>query len=188
MTPEIVVVSGLPRSGTSLMMQMLVKGGLEAVTDHERVADEDNPAGYYEFEPVKKMKQETAWLPDARGKVVKIISQLLFDLPASERYAVVFMQRSMDEVLASQDKMLARSGRKGAAHEIMRSAFQNHLVKLDGWLQTQPHIRVLKLEYAQVVAEPLSSAQKITEFLGLELAPEEMATAVDPQLYRNRGK
>lgn len=188
MPPEIVVVSGLPRSGTSLMMQMLHRGGLEAVTDHERIADEDNPAGYYEFEPVKKMKQETAWLPDARGKVVKIISQLLFDLPATERYAVVFMQRSMNEVLASQDKMLARSGRKGAAHETMRAAFQSHLAKLDAWLQTQPHIRVLKLEYAQVVAEPLTAAQRIKEFLGLDLAPEHMAAAVDPSLYRNRGK
>ncbi len=188
MTPEIIVVSGLPRSGTSLMMQMLHKGGLETVTDHERVADEDNPAGYYEFEPVKKMKQETGWLPDARGKVVKIISQLLFDLPATERYAVVFMQRDIDEVLTSQDKMLARSGRKGAAHEMMRSAFQNHLAKLDGWLETQPHIRVLKLEYAQVVADPLASAQKLKEFLGLDLAPEKMAAAVDPSLYRNRGK
>jgi hypothetical protein len=188
MTSEIIVVSGLPRSGTSLMMQMLHKGGLEAVTDHERVADEDNPAGYYEFEPVKKMKQVTAWLPDARGKVVKIISQLLFDLPATERYAVVFMQRDMDEVLASQDKMLARSGRKGAAHEMMRSAFQNHLAKLDGWLQTQPHIRVLKLEYAQVVADPTSAAEKIREFLGLELDQGKMVAAVDPSLYRNRGK
>ncbi len=187
MNSEITIVSGLPRSGTSLMMQMLHLGGLEALTDRERVADEDNPAGYFEFEPVKKMKQETAWLADARGKVVKVISQLLFDLPSTERYAIVLMQRDLAEVLASQDKMLARSGRKSASHEMMRSAFQNHLAKLAGWLETQSHMRVLRVDYSHVVADPLVESERINEFLGGMLDTEKMTTAVDPELYRNRG-
>src|SRR5262245_20267166 len=108
---EIIVVSGLPRSGTSLMMQMLDRGGIPAVTDRLRAADEDNPRGYYEFEAVKRTKQDASWLPAARGRAVKLVSSLLYDLPNSEAYRVLFMQRDMDEVLESQEKMLARLGR-----------------------------------------------------------------------------
>src|SRR5262249_61192257 len=90
---EIIIVSGLPRSGTSLMMQMLDQGGLEVVTDNIRTADTDNPRGYYEFERVKKIKEDTSWLPATRGKVFKMISQLLYDLPPTERYRVIFMER-----------------------------------------------------------------------------------------------
>src|SRR5205809_5271301 len=104
MSTEIVVVSGLPRSGTSLMMQLLHAGGIPALTDHIRAPDTDNPRGYFEFERVKKVKEDAAWLPDARGKVVKMVSQLLYDLPATERYRVVFMERDLEEVLASQEK------------------------------------------------------------------------------------
>lgn len=186
MDSEIVIVSGLPRSGTSLMMQMLHAGGLEAVTDGERTADDDNPAGYFEYEPVKKLKQDTSWLASVRGKVVKIISQLLFDLPASERYAIVFMQRDMNEVLASQDKMLSRSGRKGSSHDTMRSAFQNHLAKIAAWLDEHVNVRVLWLNYAEVIAQPQETAKQIQEFLGQNLNLAKMAEAVDPSLYRNR--
>ena len=114
MDSEIIIVSGLPRCGTSLMMQMLVQGGFEAVTDHIRTADTDNPRGYYELEKVKKIKEDASWLPETRGKVVKMVSQLLFDLPASERYRVIFMQRDLDEMLASQEKMLERLNRPSA--------------------------------------------------------------------------
>lgn len=188
MNNEIVIVSGLPRSGTSLMMQMLHSGGLEAVTDRERVADEDNPAGYFEFEPVKKMKQDASWVGSARGKVVKVISQLLFDLPSTEKYAVVFMQRDLQEVLASQDKMLARSGKKGASHDMMSTAFQNHLSKLDSWLVTQGNMRVLRVNYSSVVAEPSDEAKRINEFLGTKLDLDVMSAAVNPSLYRNRSE
>src|SRR5882724_9225667 len=107
---EIIVVSGLPRSGTSLMMQMLAGGGVEIVTDAIRAADCDNPRGYQEFERVKKIKQDRSWLPEARDKAFKMVSQLLYDLPPSERYRIIFMQRDLDEVLASQEKMLERLG------------------------------------------------------------------------------
>src|SRR5216684_2403419 len=111
---EIIVVSGLPRSGTSLMMQMLAAGGIEIVTDAVRTADCDNPRGYLEFERVKKIKHDRSWLPEARDKAFKMVSQLLYDLPPSEHYRIVFMERDMDETLRSQEKMLERLGRKGA--------------------------------------------------------------------------
>src|SRR5215813_11558433 len=111
MNTEIIVVSGLPRSGTSLMMQMLASGGVEVVTDHIRTADTDNPRGYLEFEKVKKIKEDQSWLPAVRGKAVKMVSQLLYDLPASERYRILFMERDLDEMLLSQEKMLKRLDR-----------------------------------------------------------------------------
>ena len=114
LTSEIIIVSGLPRSGTSLMMQMLHQGGIPVVTDEIRTADTDNPRGYYEFERVKKTKEDSSWLPDARGKVVKMVSSLLYDLPATEAYRIVFMRRDIDEMLESQEKMLARLSRSAA--------------------------------------------------------------------------
>src|SRR5438552_11955285 len=122
MVDEIIIVSGLPRSGTSLMMQMLAIGGVEVVTDSIRTADTDNPRGYYEFERVKKIKQDASWLPETRGKAVKMVSQLLYDLPPSERYRIIFMERDLDEMLISQEKMLARLNRSAAPRdEIKRS-------------------------------------------------------------------
>src|SRR5215510_8114285 len=108
MDSDIIVVSGLPRSGTSLMMQMLDSGGVEVVTDNIRAADTDNPRGYHEFEKVKRIKHDASWLPGTRGKVFKMISQLLYDLPPGENYRIIFMDRDLDEVLRSQEKMLER--------------------------------------------------------------------------------
>jgi hypothetical protein len=108
---RIVVVSGLPRSGTSMMMKMLEAGGIPVLTDYEREADEDNPKGYFEFERVKNLKDgDDAWLPQAKGKVVKVIAALLTDLPSSYEYEVIFMRRAMPEILASQRQMLIRRG------------------------------------------------------------------------------
>src|SRR5713101_3371282 len=120
MNSEIIIVSGLPRSGTSLMMQMLENGGVEIVTDNIRAADTDNPRGYYEFEKVKKIKQDASWLPATRGKAFKMVSQLLYDLPTSEQYRIIFMERDLEEVLLSQEKMLQRLGRNAAPREEMK--------------------------------------------------------------------
>src|SRR6516162_8939972 len=120
MDSEITIVSGLPRSGTSLMMQMLDYGGMEVVTDNIRTADTDNPKGYYEYEIVKKIKQDISWLPATRGKAFKMVSQLLYDLPANETYRIIFMERDMDETLLSQEKMLQRLGRPAAPREVMK--------------------------------------------------------------------
>lgn len=169
------------------MMQMLDRGGMEVVTDGQRIADDDNPAGYYEYEPVKMLQRDATWLALARGKAVKIISQLLFDLPASERYAIILMQRHIEEVLASQDKMLARRGQKAASHDVLRSAFESHQVKLGKWLSEQSNFRVLKVEYAGLIADPAAYAMQVAEFVGQPLSFDAMAAAVDPSLYRNRG-
>jgi hypothetical protein len=186
MNPEIVIVSGLPRSGTSLMMQLLHAGGIEALTDHARTADTDNPRGYYEFERVKKVKTDTAWLADARGRVVKMVSQLLFDLPATEQYRVVFMDRDIDEVLDSQEKMLRRLGRDVAPRGDMIRAFGMHLTRLHKWLGEQPNFAVLRVKYADVVARHAEEVVRLNEFLGGRMNPEAACAAVDPSLYRNK--
>src|SRR5687767_1046860 len=111
----ITVVSGLPRSGTSMMMRMLEAGGIPVLIDNVRQPDEDNPAGYYEFEQVKQVRDNTQWLPSARGKTVKMVYRLLYDLPSQFDYRVIFMRRNLDEVLASQQKMLERKGKAGGA-------------------------------------------------------------------------
>jgi hypothetical protein len=186
MDPEILIVSGLPRSGTSLMMQMLVSAGLEAITDNVRTADTDNPRGYYEFEQVKKIKQDASWLPQARGKVVKMVSQLLYDLPPGERYRTLFMERDLDEVLASQEKMLARLGRTAAPREKIREAITLHLERLHNWLGRQPNMAVLCVSYNALLQRPREQAQRVRDFLGRSVDLDRMVHQVDWALYRNR--
>src|SRR5262249_21630494 len=127
MTAEIIIVSGLPRSGTSLMMQLLDAGGCEGGTANLRTADTDNPPGHYEFEKVKQVKRDASWLADIRGKAVKMVSQLLLDLPPTERYRVVFMERDFAEMLDSQERMLQRLGREAIPRETIISAYTAHL-------------------------------------------------------------
>ena len=182
----ITVVSGLPRSGTSLMMQMLEAGGIEALTDRTRKADVDNPRGYLEFEPVKILKRDPSWLPEARGKAVKVISQLLFDLPTTERFRIVFMRRNLDEVIASQVLMLARAGRNAPAHDKLREALATHLRHLDDWLAQQVNMSVLTVDFGQAIADPIDAANQVNRFLSGRLDAKAMAKVVDPLLYRNR--
>lgn len=186
LTNEIIVVSGLPRSGTSLMMQMLNRGGIAAVTDSIRSADEDNPRGYYEFEAVKRTKQDASWLPGARGRAVKLVSSLLYDLPATETYRVLFMQREIDEVLESQEKMLARLGRPSVPREQIRKSFGVHLDRLFQWLPQQRYLRVLTVSYNRLLVDPVSETRTIVDFLDGLPDADEMLAAIDPSLYRNR--
>lgn len=186
-TDEIVIVSGLPRSGTSLMMQMLAKGGLQPLTDQIRSADDDNPKGYFEFERVKKIKTDQTWLPDARGKVVKMISQLLYDLPDTETYKVIFMRRDLDEIIRSQEKMLQNRGLDAPNPGQMKTAFQTHLDKLFTWLDQQTHIDVIQVSYNDILAHPNNCIANIADFLaGHTLDSRSMTTAIEPNLYRNR--
>lgn len=186
----VTVVSGLPRSGTSMMMKMLEAGGLQPLTDNIRTADEDNPKGYYELERVKEMKSGAAWMADARGKVVKVISALLQDLPAEQTYRVVFMQRRMEEVLASQRQMLVRRGQPtdAVSDEKMAAMFEKHLAKIREWLAAQPNMRVLYVKYNDILESPAELAARVNEFLDNSLDAEAMAAVVDEQLYRQRGK
>lgn len=186
MDNEIIIVSGLPRSGTSLMMQMLHNGGIEVVTDHVRTADTDNPRGYFEFEQVKKIKQDASWLPQTRGKSFKMVSQLLYDLPACERYRILFMERDLDEMLASQEKMLERLGRPAVPRDQMRRAYLLHLQKLHAWLQTNKQMQILNVRYNELLEKPEEQSRRVSEFLEGRVDAVKMALAVDPSLYRNR--
>lgn len=183
---EIVIVSGLPRSGTSLMMQMLHNSGMSALTDKIRAADIDNPQGYYEFEQVKRTRTDPSWVPNARGKVVKMVSSLLYDLPDTEIYRIVFMERDINEVLASQTKMLERLGQPATPVDQLKNSFAIHLKRLFAWLQNQPNIRVIQVSYNRLISEPDTECDAIAEFLDHQINVQQMLDVINPTLYRNR--
>ena len=187
---DMIVVSGLPRSGTSMMMAMLEAGGVEILTDLVREADEDNPRGYFEFEPVKQLAKDRskAWLEDAPGKAVKIISELLKELPSGVSFRLIFMNRNLEELIASQNKMLVRRGEPPAAgdDEKMLLLFERHLEKVKQWIDRQSHFEVLFVDYKKVLEDPDGQAEQIRAFLQRDLDVTKMAHVVDRQLYRNR--
>ena len=185
----IVVVSGLPRSGTSLMMKMLEVGGIPSLTDRIRKADDDNPKGYYEFERAKKLKEgDFAWLPEAEGKAVKVISALLSYLPAEYQYKVIFMQRSLPEVLASQRKMLVNRDEDPdrVSDEELTGLFEKHLADVMGWLAQQSNVSTLYLSYNDLIGNPTANIQGLDRFLPGLLDTTSMGTVIDPALYRQR--
>jgi hypothetical protein len=185
----IIVVSGLPRSGTSMMMKMLEAGGLEILTDNLREADANNPKGYYEFERVKQMKDgDLAWLPDALGKVVKIVTGLITFLPAGYNYKVIFMQRELKEVLSSQKKMLGRLGKgdDNIPDDTMTKIYQEHLKQVERWISKQPNMEVLYVNYNTMVSDPTESLHKVNAYFGGGMNVEMMAKVVDKELYRER--
>lgn len=183
----VTIVSGLPRSGTSMMMRMLAAGGLDALTDNIRGADVDNPRGYFELEKAKAIERDSSWLPATRGKVFKMVSMLLFDLPPTEAYKVVFMERDIVEVLVSQHKMLKRLGRApGNPDPKLATSFRTHLAKLDAWLQSRQDIEMLRVDYGAVIGDPRKQAKRVAAFLDCRLDVDAMVQAVDSSLYRNR--
>lgn len=192
----VIIVSGLPRSGTSMMMKMLDAAGVNPVIDEIRAADVDNPKGYYEFERVKQMdKGDVAWLADAPGKSVKVISALLRFLPADYEYRVIFMRRAMPEILASQRKMLKHreeindaSKQEDVSDEEIAALFDAHLKQVFDWVKTQPNIRLLEIDYNAMLVDPEPYAQQIAAFLPWSLDAQTMAEVVDPNLYRNRAQ
>jgi hypothetical protein len=186
----ITIVSGLPRSGTSLMMQMLVAGGMTPLSDGERVADTDNPRGYLEWERIKQLPNDPGCIAEAEGKVVKVISRLLLSLPAGHEYRVVFMQRPLPEVLASQDQMMRRRGtfKEGANPAVMAAAFEKHLREVYAWLDNKPYVKALRIPYHDVLKDPKPVSEKLEEFVGSPLNVAAMMQQVDASLYRNREK
>jgi hypothetical protein len=186
----ITIVSGLPRSGTSLMMQMLAAGGMAALSDGERKADTDNPRGYLEWERIKQLPKVPGLIAEAEGKVVKVISQLLLSLPEGHEYKVVFMQRPMPEVLKSQEEMLKRRGTlaQGGNTAAIEQAFQRHLIDVNKWLATKANVKVLRLHYHRVLREPQVVAEEVAAFVGAPLDIKAMVAQVDGSLYRNRMK
>jgi hypothetical protein len=186
----ITIVSGLPRSGTSMMMQMLEAGGMPVLTDKLRKADDDNPHGYLELEKAKGIKRDASWLADAEGRAFKMVAILLYHLPVDRQYKIIFMKRDLKEVLKSQSTMLRNLGKhgKGPTDAEMGILFQEHLKKITSWLANQKNMEVLYCEYAAVVKEPRKEAQRVADFLGAKLNVEKMAGVVDPKLYREKEK
>jgi len=184
----VTIVSGLPRSGTSMMMRMLDAGGLPALTDHVRKADADNPRGYFEFEPVKKTKEDPSWLDQAGGRAVKMVYRLLYDLPPGREYRIIFMRRRIEEVVASQDVMLSRRGRQGGdlSHEKLVGLFEQQLAEFDAWAGRQPSFKVLYVSYNDTLANPAATVQAVNAFLGGGLDVAAMSRVVEPELYRQR--
>ncbi len=186
--PVVTIVSGLPRSGTSMMMKMLEAGGMQVLIDHIRTADEDNPKGNYEFERVKQIEHDQAWLPDAQGKVVKMISALLKHLPATYTYKVIFMRRSIEEILASQRQMLIRRGEStdAVSDEKLTELFGLHLQQVMAWIDKQPNFDIIYVDYNQILENPVEQAKKVNQFMGHTLDENEMVGVVDRSLYRQR--
>ena len=185
----ITIVSGVPRSGTSMMMKMLEAGGISPLTDAQREADSDNPKGYYEFERVKQLdKGDTAWLSEAQGKAVKVITALLKHLPADRQYRVLMMRRNMAEILASQRKMLENRGEDAGTmdDDKMAELFGKHLQSVEQWLHAQANMAVLDVDYGDVLSDPIPQIDRINSFLDGRLDEVKMAAVIDPELYRNR--
>ncbi len=184
----ITIVSGLPRSGTSMMMKILEAGGMEVVTDGIRKADEDNPHGYYEYEKVKEIKEDTSWLKETRGKAFKMISQLLYDLPSNESYKVIFMKRKMNEILASQKKMLERMGnnKDDISDEKMGEFFNKHQSKIMECMDERKYMDVLYINYNDILENPGEQIKILNQFLNDKLNAEKAVNAIDKSLYRNR--
>jgi hypothetical protein len=182
----VTIVSGLPRSGTSMMMQMLAAAGLAPYTDGHRPPDSDNPRGYFEHRQATTLHRDASWIPEARGKVVKIVATLLPHLPSGEHYRIVLMRRNLEEVVSSQRAMLDRLKREGArldAESLLR-AYTSQLVRLQQWLQSHPEIAVLSVDYSQALASPAETATRLAEFLGHPFDAAQAAAAIAPSLRR----
>ncbi|MDZ7290466.1 MAG: sulfotransferase [candidate division KSB1 bacterium] len=184
----VTIVSGLPRSGTSMMMRMLAAGGMPVVTDNIRAADEDNPKGYYEFEKVKQIPHDKSWLVETKGKAIKMVSELLRHLPPDYNYKIIFMRRKMEEILASQRQMLIRKGKPVDTidDEKLKDLFSRHLEEIEAWLAQQPNMAVIYVHYSEVLANPWEQATRISSFLANQLDVDKMIGVVDQTLYRQR--
>ena len=185
----VILVSGLPRSGTSMAMKMLEAGGLQVIQDGIRAADEDNPKGYYEDERIKELADmdDKSWIRDLRGRVIKVVSSLLQYLPPENFYKVVFMRRDLEEVLASQQKMLERRNEvHDTDDETMVKMYEGHLDKVGFQLRFRKNFDVLYVGYRDALENPRREAERMNEFLGGGLDVDAMTAVVDPSLYRNR--
>jgi hypothetical protein len=187
MDDTIYIVSGLPRSGTSMMMRVLQAGGLPVRMDNLRAADEDNPHGYFELQRVKGLSRDRDWLGEMKGMAIKVVAPLLSALPVGPRYRVIFMRRSLDEVLASQQKMLERRGEPpGPPDDEMRGLLLGQLLDLEEWLKGRPDVRLLYVSYNRMISDPAQQAERVNRFVDGKLAVAPMIGAVDARLYRQR--
>jgi len=184
----VTIVSGLPRSGTSMMMRILEAGGIEPVQDKQRTANEDNPLGYYEDDRVKALAVDKSWVADAQGQVIKVIYKLVYELPQGIPYRIVFMQREIAEVVRSQEKMLERDGLDPGREQrdLIENLFQSEIVAFRNWVGVQQNMKMYIADYANVVADPREEMSQISSFLEGGLDIDAMSAVVNPDLYRNR--
>ena len=184
----VTVVSGLPRSGTSLMMQMLAAGGLPLLVDGQRPPDADNPRGYFEYAPVKRSAQDVGWWPDAVGRAVKVVHGLLRYLPEAGEARIVLLERDLGEVLRSQRRMLERTGVAVEADDdaTLERVFEAQLDEARAWTAARPRTALLRVAHASLIRSPRDVAPRIQAFLGGGLDAEAMIACVDPGLYRCR--
>jgi predicted AlkP superfamily phosphohydrolase/phosphomutase/tetratricopeptide (TPR) repeat protein len=186
---SVIVATGLPRSGTSMLMQMLAAGGMDVLSDGLREADEDNPRGYFEFEPVKNLLKDSKWLFEVRGRAVKIVVPLLAALPPGLACRVILCERNLEEVLDSQDRMLQRRNRPVPTPErrrMLKNEYACMLDRMKAMLARRPYTQLLVIEHSAVISGPLVTAESINKFLGGGLDIGKMAAAIDPSLHRNR--
>jgi hypothetical protein len=170
------------------MMQMLAAGGLTPLADEIRVADPDNPRGYYEWEAIKNLPANPSLILEAEGKVVKVISSLLMHLPLNHDYRIVFMRRPLPQVVASQAEMIRRrgSGNPGASTLAIQGALEAHLRAVKAWLNARSSIAVHWADYPDLIAAPLKHAREVAEFIGDSVNVDRMVAEIDPLLFRNR--
>lgn len=184
----ITVVSGLPRSGTSLLMQMLDKAGMQMFVDNVRQADDSNPKGYFEHEAVKSLARNKAWVNQAVGKVVKVVSHLLFHLPDNYHYKIIFVDRDLSQILKSQQKMLIKKGKnKKESYSItLEMSYKKNLEKVDKWAKTHYNVEILHVNFSNLINNGIVEAKKIIEFLNINAKPEDIAKAIDKKLHRTK--
>ena len=184
----ITIVSGLPRSGTSMMMSMLESGGIPILTDNIRKADEDNLKGYFEFEQVKQIEEDQSWIPRAEGKAVKLISALIKHLPPEYHYKIIFMRRRIEEILASQKRMLERRGEPTdtVPDDLMAQLFENHIQEVLMWMHSQPNIDYIEFNYNDALQNPEKNIKRVVDFLDCALDDSKMLKVIEPRLYRQR--
>lgn len=180
------MVSGVPRSGTSLVMQMLAAGGFSVLEDETRPPDDHNPRGYLEYTPVKALRRDTSWLPEARGRAVKVVHALVCVLPEGFDYRLVLVRRDLHEVVASQEAMLPQPLEDGLGADRLVEIFAAQLAELDAWLAGRPHFRLLRLEHAALLSDPRAASEQLAGFLDGGLDAAAMAAAVDPALHRQK--
>lgn len=184
----IIVVSGLPRSGTSLMMQILTAAEIPLLTDGNRDADDSNPRGYFEFDPVKNLAADQSWVSSACGKGVKIILQLLPHLPGEVGLDVIMMDRPISEVVASQNTMLKRMGLESKADpQVLASVFERQRQEAIEFLERRQRTRWIEISHPKLLSDTLSEIGRIRDFLKIDPSREPaMLNCVEPSLHRTK--
>ncbi|MBY9007851.1 MAG: sulfotransferase domain-containing protein [Candidatus Lokiarchaeota archaeon] len=180
---ELIIVSGIPRSGTSLIMQMLRAGGMDILSDHKRKADKNNPKGYLELQAVKNLFKDNSCLVKQTGKVVKVISHLLIYIPKNQLYKIIFINRNINEIIKSQQKMLRENTKNYS--KTLKKAFKKELSNVKLWINNQPNIELLNLNFKDIIKNPEKEINNIIKFLNISLNREKMINIIEPSLYRN---